>query len=136
MMLIEQYESYTPIPIYLWREINALFATAGKDELQNEKIITSAKCNCLETIEQNYIRNCLIALSDPYHLDKGEHWQVFYYLQNWIHLARISEDPDDFRNDECFIIDVTSENKPNFVTSAYYIYLVEIKLSDVSSTPI
>jgi cyclic-di-GMP-binding protein len=117
MMLIEQYENYNPIPMYLWREINALFATAGKFELQNEKIVTSAKCNCLETIEQNYIRNCLTALSDPYHLDKGEHWQVFYYLQNWIHLARISEDPDDFRIDECFIIDVTSENKPNFVTS-------------------
>ena len=66
MMLIEQYENYTPIPIYLWREINALFATAGKDEFQNEKIVTSAQCNCLDTIEQNYIRNCLIALADPY----------------------------------------------------------------------
>ncbi|TQV84546.1 hypothetical protein [Aliikangiella coralliicola] len=116
MMLIEQYEVYTPIPIYLWREINALFAHAGKDELENFEIETG-QSYCMATVEQNYVRNCLIALADPYHLDKGEHWQVFYYLQNWVHLARISEDPDDFRKEECFIIDVTSENKPNFVTS-------------------
>jgi cyclic-di-GMP-binding protein len=116
IMLIEQYENYTPIPIYLWREINALFAHAGKEEIEKLEFETNDNCNCLPTVEQNYIRCCLIALSDPYHLDKGEHWQVFYYLNNWIHLAYISEDPDDFTKEACFIIDVTSENKPNFVT--------------------
>ncbi len=116
IMLIEQYENYTPVPIYLWREINALFAHAGKDDVENITIEVS-ETHCLPSIEQNYVRNCLIALADPYHLDKGEHWQVFYYLQNCGHLAEISEDPDDFRKEECFIIDVTSENKPNFVTS-------------------
>ena len=116
IMLVEQYEVYTPVPIYLWREINALFAHAGKDSIENQEYSVS-DTYCLPTIEQNYMRNCLIALADPYHLDIGEHWQVFHYLQNWIHLASISEDPDDFRKEECFIIDVTSENKPNFVTS-------------------
>ncbi|MET1253645.1 hypothetical protein [Aliikangiella maris] len=116
IMLIEQYENYTPIPIYLWREINALFAHAGRDNIEHAEFeVTNS--HCLNTIEKNYIRNCLLALSDPYHLDKGEHWQLFFYLQNWIHLAHISEDPDDFRKEECFIIDVTSENKPSFVTS-------------------
>lgn len=115
LMLIEQYESYTPIPIFLWREINTLFAHSGKEEIDHLKI-ACGKTNCLPTIEQNYIRSCLIALADPYHLDRGEHWQVFHYLQHWVHLANISEDPDDFRKSECFIIDVTSENKPNFVT--------------------
>lgn len=116
IMLIEQYELYTPIPIYLWREVNALFAHAGKEETENLNLEVG-QSHCLPTVEQNYVRNCLIALADPYHLDKGEHWQLFYYLQNWVHLARISEDPDDFRKEECFIIDVTSENKPSFVTS-------------------
>ncbi|MGX5173745.1 hypothetical protein ACUR5C_06955 [Aliikangiella sp. IMCC44653] len=116
LMLIEQYEMYTPVPIYLWREINTLFAFAGKEEVEKESI-DSGRSHCLGSIEQNYIRNCLIALADPYHLDKTEHWHLFYYLQNWVHLATISEDPDDFRKQECFIIDVTSENKPNFVTS-------------------
>jgi len=116
LMLVEQYEKYTPIPIYLWREVNALFAHAGKEEIEHEPLDTG-ETYCLPTIEQNYVRNSLIALADPYHLAQGEHWQVFYYLQHWVHLARISEDPDDFRKTECFIIDVTSENKPNFVTS-------------------
>ncbi|WP_196138308.1 hypothetical protein [Aliikangiella sp. G2MR2-5] len=116
IMLIEQYQLYTPVPIYLWREINALFAYAGKEELEKTEFDT-CETLCLNTVEKNYVRNCLIALADPYHLDKGDHWHVFYYLQNWIHLAYISEDPDDFRKEECFIIDVTSENKPNFVTS-------------------
>jgi cyclic-di-GMP-binding protein len=116
LMLIEQYEIYAPIPIYLWREINSLYAHAGKAELNYFKNNTD-NSYCLPTVEQNYIRNCLLALADPYHLDRGEHWYLFHYLHHWVHLARISENPDDFRNDECFIIDITSENKPNFVTS-------------------
>ena len=116
IMLIEQYEEYAPVPIYLWREINAIFAHAGRDEIEHLEIPTGCS-SCLPTIEQNYIRNCLIALADPYHIDKGEHWQVSHYLQERVHLVKISEDPDDFRTDDCFIIDVSSENKPNFVTS-------------------
>jgi len=116
MMLIEQYEVYAPIPIYLWREINSLYAYAGKGEI-NYLTVDTGESYCMPTIEQNYIRNCLLALADPYHLDQGEHWYLFHYLHHWVHLARISENPDDFRNDECFIIDITSENKPNFVTS-------------------
>ena len=116
IMLIEQYDIYAPIPIYLWREINSLYAHAGKGELLHLNIETG-ESYCMMTIEQNYVRNCLLALADPYHLDRGEHWYLFNYLRHWVHLARISENPDDFRNDECFIIDITSENKPNFVTS-------------------
>lgn len=116
LMLIEQYEIYAPIPIYLWREINSLYAHAGKEDC-NYMPVETGDSYCLPTIEQNYIRNCLLALADPYHLDRGEHWHLFHYLNHWVHLSRISENPDDFRNDECFIIDITSENKPNFVTS-------------------
>ena len=116
LMLLEQYEIYAPVPLYLWREINSLYAHAGKEEINYLNIETDGTY-CLPTIEQNYIRNCLLALADPYHLDRGEHWQLFHYLNHWIHLSVISENPDDFRNDECFIIDITSENKPNFVTS-------------------
>ena len=116
LMLLEQYEVYAPIPIYLWREINSLYTFAGKSKLVNTAVNTE-NTYCLQSIEQNYIRNCLLALADPYHLDKGEHWYLFHYLHFWVHLARISENPDDFRNTECFIIDITSENKPNFVTS-------------------
>ena len=115
LMLIEQYELYSPIPIYLWREINSLYAYAGKNEY-TEIEIDNDKSYCLPVIEQNYIRNCLLALADPYHLDRGEHWYLFHYLHLWVKLARISENPDDFRKDECFIIDISSENKPNFVT--------------------
>jgi len=116
IMLIEQYELYAPIPIYLWREINSLYANAGKEEF-NFMEIETGNTYCKPNVEQNYIRNCLLALSDPYHLDKGEHWYIFHYLHHWVQLANISENPDDFGVEECFIIDITSENKPNFVTS-------------------
>jgi len=116
LMLLEQYEIYAPVPIYLWREINSLYANGGKEDI-NEIEVNTGSSYCMPNIEQNYIRNCLLALSDPYHLAAGEHWYLFHYLHRWVHLARISENPDDFKNDECFIIDITSENKPNFVTS-------------------
>jgi len=116
IMLVELYEIYAPIPIFLWREINSIYAYIGKIELNFHKIDTG-KTYCLPTVEQNYIRNCLLALADPYHLAQSEHWYLFHYLLLWVHLSRISENPDDFRKTECFIIDITSEDKPNFVTS-------------------
>ncbi|MGB0495295.1 MAG: hypothetical protein ACPGJI_02980 [Kangiellaceae bacterium] len=115
VMLVEQYELYSPVPLYLWREINSLYAYAGKKSYTYLEIETD-KTYCLPLIEQNYIRNSLLALADPYHLDRGEHWYLFHYLHKWVKLARISENPDDFRKKDCFIIDITSDNKPNFVT--------------------
>ena len=40
LMLIEQYDMYSPIPIYLWREINSIYAHAGKSEYNHLKIDT------------------------------------------------------------------------------------------------
>lgn len=115
LMLNEQYERYAPVPMYIWREINALYARAGKEQIERQ-IIDNQDSYCLPTIEQNYVRNCLMALAAPYCLAAGEHWHIFHYLQHWNHLAFISEDPDDFREDACFVIDVTSDSKPMFVT--------------------
>ena len=116
IMLIEQYEVYAPVPMYLWREINSIYANAGKKGFNTTKM-DLPKCYCLPTIEQSYIRNCLLALSDPYHLAQSEHWYLFHHLHKWNYLSRISENPDDFSQSNCFIIDISSEHKPNFVTS-------------------
>jgi hypothetical protein len=70
LMLIEQYELYSPIPLYLWREINSLYAYAGKKGY-SEMEFENSKTYCLPVIEQNYLRNSLLALADPYHLDRG-----------------------------------------------------------------
>ena len=112
LILLEHYERYAPIPMHIWREIHQLYYTAEKSQLSELSVPQRSLKNCFEVIETNYIRICLIALSNPYHLKRGDHWEVFGYLSYWTSRTIISEDSNDFSEKNCFVIDLDSENKP------------------------
>ncbi len=118
ILLMEHYESYSPIPVYLWRECNGLYAYAQKKQIEDVKVFEDGYFQCLPTIEQTFARTCLMSLSDPYHLSQGEHWQLYKYLERWSYLCEFSEDQDDFSESQCFVVLQNSQLKPEY--SAQY----------------
>ncbi|NVJ50198.1 MAG: hypothetical protein HWE13_15605 [Gammaproteobacteria bacterium] len=112
LQLMEHYESYSPIPAYLWRECNGLYAYAQMKQLEDIAINQDSQLQNLATIELTFARICLMSLSDPYHLSYGEHWQVYKYLEKWGHLVEFSDDQSDFRDNTCFVVQLTSQIKP------------------------
>jgi hypothetical protein len=118
LLLMEHYESYSPIPVYLWRECNGLYAYAQEKQIEDVNVFPEGYHQCMPSIELTFARTCLMSLADPYHLSKGEHWQVFKYLESWGHLADFSDDTDDFTDSQCFVIRTQSQMKPEY--SALY----------------
>lgn len=114
LILMEHYETYSPIPIYTWRELNVLYAYASKNKLNNQEVMEAQYKHCLPRIDDSYARICLIALANPYQMDRSEHWEMNRYLSNWCGLARISSDTHDYATRSCFVIDLSTESKPNY----------------------
>jgi hypothetical protein len=112
LILLESYELYSPIPMHVWSEIYQLYYHAEQKDLSEEQLLIDHVAKPLTCIEFSFLRNCLIALSNPYHLKRGDHWEVFRYLGNWIEKAILSEDPEDFSDKNCFVIDLTHDDKP------------------------
>ena len=112
LTLLESYELYSPIPMHVWSEIYQLYLLAEKKDFSEDVQDVSHVYNVLETTELTFLRNCMIAVSNPYHLKRGDHWEVFQYLQYWVNKAILSEDPDDFSDKNCFVVDLNNDDKP------------------------
>ncbi len=118
LILLEHYETYSPVPVYIWRELNALYAYAASHKVHQLEALPENYKHCLATVEDGYVRACLIALANPYQMDRGEHWEMNKFLSHWGALADISDNPDDFTKRSCFVIDLASESKPRYGVNA------------------
>ena len=118
VILLEHYETYSPVPVYVWRELNALFSYASEHKLEQVEALPEHYKHCMATIQDNYVRACLISLANPYQMDRGEHWEMNKYLAHWTPLAKISADPDDFTKRNCFVVDLSGEAKPRYGVNA------------------
>ena len=113
LMLLESYELYSPIPMHIWSEIYQLYLLAEKKDMSEDVQEVNHVFNVLQTSELTFLRNCMIAVSNPYHLKRGDHWEVFQYLQHWVSKAVLSEDPEDFSDKNCFVVDLNNDDKPS-----------------------
>ena len=113
LTLLESYELYSPIPMHVWTEIYQLYLLAEQKGYSEDTQLVGHVVNVLDTSELTFLRNCMIALSNPYHLKRGDHWEVFQYLHHWVKKVVLSEDPEDFSEKNCFVVDLTNDDKPS-----------------------
>ncbi|GAA4365126.1 hypothetical protein [Kangiella marina] len=116
--LIEHYQQYAPIPSYIWHELHKLFHFAEQQQLLKLKLNKQTdSLLALDTIENTYKRNCLMAVINPYHVEGNQHWHLFKYFGHWAHLTSLSSDLKNFSDSECFVIDLTSGKRPEYAAS-------------------
>ncbi|MBV36722.1 MAG: hypothetical protein CMP47_14925 [Rickettsiales bacterium] len=116
--LIEHYQQYSPVPSYIWHELHKLYYFAEQEKLHTVKFKTSNdSLSALNTIENTYKRNCLMSVINPYHVEDNQHWHLFKYFSLWGHKALISADLKKYSKSECFVIDLTSSQRPEYAES-------------------
>lgn len=118
IMLIEQYQLYSPISDSIWREMNILYGYSEANNLHTRKL-SKAELEPLApsiNIEQTYIRNCLMSTIDPYHVEDSQHWHLFKYLSHWSHTCELSKDLRRYAKQCCFVIDLNQSNAPYIAT--------------------
>lgn len=115
LMLIEQYQLYEPIPSYIWRELYSLYEYAEKANLHDRELFKgeSDSLEPCKTIRQTFVRNCLMSVVNPYHIEDNQHWHLFKYLGHWSKLAEITNNLKTYRATRCFVVDLADSNKPH-----------------------
>jgi hypothetical protein len=114
MVLVTSYQTYHPYPTGIWSEIHKLYAAAEQRKLlqiavSDEQHAYSAKT----TVNADYIRILLLALTSPYRLRHGEVGKVYDVLARWVGKCRLKNlGKDDPAASAKFGIDLASDEPP------------------------
>jgi len=92
MVLLVSYQTYHPYPPGIWSELHKLYSAAEQRKLllinvADEQHAYSAKT----TINADYIRLLLLALTSPYRLRHGEVGKVYDVLARWVSKCRLQQ---------------------------------------------
>ena len=104
------YESYTPYPKNLWREIHELYRYA--DSLGIVDVAVDDKLSTAEssmTVADAYKQALLLDLCDPYHLAPRNVIKVYQYLERSASLADILPSTASSSNTRQFLIHLSSD---------------------------
>lgn len=112
LMLMGCYENYAPAPVHLWRELYGLYAFAVQNTLDDQEIEAEEIREGLGNISAEFKRVCLLAVSDPYHLSRSEHWEIYQYLSYWVELASLDLHHEAEPSRHHFLIDLQGGGKP------------------------
>lgn len=112
LMLMGFYENYAPAPVHLWRELYGLYTFSVHHELQDADVEAEDLRGGLPTIGAEFKRICLLAISDPYHLSRSEHWEIYHYLSYWVDLASLDRYQESQPSRHHFLIDLAGGGKP------------------------
>ena len=89
-VLLTCYQTYMPYPTGIWSEIHKLYAAAEQRKIHTMTITDDHYSNAHKTtINAEYIRLLLVALTSPYRLRHGEVGKVYDVLTRWVAKCRL-----------------------------------------------
>jgi len=89
-VLVNSYQSYSPVPPRIWQDAHAIYVFAHGRNLQMTPV---ASDSAEATPERYYVQALLLALANPYGFMPGQLGQVVQYVQEHAHWARITDVP-------------------------------------------
>lgn len=108
--LVISYESYSPYPLGVWREIHVLYRFAEQHGFADTDL--DDQCNRplkRSSVSQAYKQALLLDLADPYHLPARHIDKIYLYLDRWASLAQIQPAAPTYDPTCQFMIDLASE---------------------------
>lgn len=114
MVLVTSYQVYHPYPTGIWSDIHKLYAAAEQRKLLLTTIIDEQHVYSTKTtINSDYIRLLLLALTSPYRLRHGEIGKVYDVLARWVGKCRLKPtDKDDSSTNAKFGVNLASDDPP------------------------
>ncbi len=118
MVLVTSYQTYQPYPPSIWSALHKLYAAAEQRKLlqmtvsDNQHAYTSKV-----TINADYVRLLLLALTSPYRLRHGEVGKVYDVLARWVSKCKLKTiGKDDETASAKFGVNLASDEPPRAVT--------------------
>ncbi|MBI1422836.1 MAG: hypothetical protein GC149_05155 [Gammaproteobacteria bacterium] len=114
MVLLTSYQTYQPYPPGIWSALHKLYAAAEQRKLTQISLTdTQHPYTNKITINADYIRLLLLALTSPYRLRHGEVGKVYDVLARWVNKCRLkTPDKDDSAATAKFGVNLASDDPP------------------------
>ena len=114
MVLVSSFQTYHPYPPGIWSEIHKLYAAAEQRKLLQISLSDNQHSySSKTTINADYIRLLLLALTSPYRLRHGEVGKVYDVLARWVGKCRLKTlGKDDPAASAKFGINLASDDPP------------------------
>lgn len=122
LAIVEAYHVYDPTPDGAWHDIHQLYIYAEANQLNDKPVDDPqpiANSPAPYTIDFAYKRLLLLSLAEPYQLMQGEAWDIFQLVAHWAGYCEISP-ASQLANEGDYIVDVTADASPRFVTHDTY----------------
>ncbi|PCH61004.1 MAG: hypothetical protein COC05_02595 [Gammaproteobacteria bacterium] len=117
LIVLDHYLIYAEQPSAIWGELNQLYALAEAKNLQTQTIDVADKHEP-PSIQENYQRILLLALTNPYHLMQGEAARLFTRLTGWSNYARLISGPYQPGKSGKFVVDLAASAPPKYSSRA------------------
>jgi hypothetical protein len=114
MVLVTSYQTYHPYPTGIWSELHKLYAAAEQRKLLQISLTDNHHAySSKTTVNADYIRLVLLALTSPYRLRHGEVGKVYDVLARWVGKCRLkSIGKDDPAASAKFGVNLASDDPP------------------------
>ncbi len=115
--VISQYTIYSPDTDRNWFELNQIYLFTEQSGFADVPITllhgeTEITTSCL----QQYAGIAVVALSNPFHLMRGEAFDVYSLIRPWLDLVTLTPAADKAALVNHFVVDLATDRPPTFVT--------------------
>jgi hypothetical protein len=112
-VLLTSYQTYTPYPANIWSSIHKLYMAAENHKLLNMTIVDEQNIHHVKTsINSEYIRILLLALTSPYRLRHGEAGKIYSVVERWIAKSKLTTLDTVSKSKTLFAVNLASDEPP------------------------
>ena len=112
-VLLTSYQTYMPYPANVWSEIHKLYGAAESHKLLSMTIVDDQNLHNVKTsINSEYIRILLMALTSPYRLRHGEAGKVYSVLERWSGKSKLKTTENITHSGSLFAVNLASDEAP------------------------
>ncbi len=109
-IMVISYQSYSPAPVGVWKEMHALYRHATRLGVQDVEVTEpDDHATGQSSASLNYYEALLLDLADPYHLPARHVEKINQYLERWATLARLLPVPTTYDPACQFLVDLESD---------------------------
>lgn len=110
--LLKCYQTYSPVPRHIWREIHQLYGRTEQLQLHSLNIIHPPLPPA--TVSTIYLQILLLSLADPYSLRQQVLDTVNFSLANWGHLCHLQRPDDTIPHPHTLTVNLSTDQPPGF----------------------
>ena len=110
--LVNAFRNYETPPPLAYLEVNQLYLIAEQHQAEDKRVSSAKKESAVPTIANLYKQFMLLAVADPYSMNEGDAFDLFFILEQQAHLCEVlAEEPAGDQNG-IYVVNLSEDSLP------------------------